>query len=371
VIFGVCFTPFIDRWKAEGWKALRATGFTHVRLSVPLDRLCVDADPSTWRWVELDTLVKAITDADLKIYMNPGGCPSFASEGQPAYQDLLISSCWWNREFATRPRTDADPPWMPEAIPDAFAHGIHYFNQDPNRTDTRLDPATGHILTGPELAAIDQQQPPRPWLNNPPKMDPVFFRDIGFLLANRYKPFAIGIGNEYGGEMFNPWVKLDISRDGSVDMIREHLYPEMIKPFFDGVLAAQPDALVVGPDADSNIIMTRCCEVETRYAVRTGHSYGDLDGMDYSTSAAFVKAADGHPLWCSEIGGDPKTLVAWVRDAAPTRKYGAIFLLGQPWMPDPVIDLRNPDVAAMAAEFAKVNDPVKTAPVVRKRAMRT
>lgn len=374
-IIGFCLSPFIDNWTLEGLRALRSIGFTYCRTSVDLAKLCLAPDITHWDFARLDRFMKDLHDADLGCYLNPGGCPPYASEGQPAFIGLIPGTAWWNRPG----HRDAN------GHVDEFLHGIHYFDQNPNRTDSVRDSLTGELITGPELALIDQQQEPRPYLVNPPKMSAEFFRAAGRELVARYRPPFVGIGNEYGQDMFNPWVHLDISRDGSVDMIKEHLASEMIRPFFDGVGEALLANHVVnfpssvGPDADSDIIMQRCLDARLRYDILAGHFYGDADlrGGDtigYQTTEAFQRIANERPLWCSEIAAPLDLLLPWF--VKTIKVVEAIFFLGQPWMPAPTIDPTRADIAPFVEAFAKVNGPVdppvKAMPVPgRKRAVRS
>lgn len=318
--FGTCFTTSDPHPTLAHLLALRSVGITDMRLSIDTVNLCPFPDPSTWQWVALDALVANLRAAGIRPYFNPSGCPPWASEGQPAFVGLIPGTCWWNAPG----HRDAS------GNVDEFAHGIHYFDQDPNRTDTRRDDVTGRVYSGAELAAVDQQQPQRPYLVNPPKMDPAFWRALGREIMKRYSPELIGVGNEYGGEMFNPWVRKDISRDGSVNMIREHLAPEMIRPFFGGVVMETNDISQlrrIGPDADSDIIMQRCLDAAIRYDALAGHMYGDIDGMGYSTTEAFLKVANGRELWCTEINAPTPTLLEWTKERCVKKDIGAIYYL--------------------------------------------
>jgi hypothetical protein len=374
-IIGFCVSPFIDKWTLEGLRALRSVGFTHCRASIDLAKMCLDPDVAHWDFARLDRFMKDLHDADLGCYLNPGGCPSWASEGQPAFVGLIPGTANWNSPHAKRPATPADPPWVIHdgMVLDPFPHGIHYFDQNPNRTDSVHDDLTGELITGSELAAIDQQEPPRPYLVNPPKMSAEFFRTVGRELTARYHPAYIGVGNEYGQEMFNPWVRLDISRDGSVDMIRERLMPEMMLPFVEGIYSADVgDGSArkwkwIGPDADSDVIMRRCDDAWAsgdtgiKYDILAGHFYGDAElrggePIGYQTTEAFLLAAAGRPLWCSEIAAPLDRLLPWF--VKTIKVVEAIFFLGQPWMPTPTIDPARADIAPFVKAFAKINGPV-------------
>jgi hypothetical protein len=364
MIFGTTFTssdphPSLDELRAE-----RSIGITHKRLTIDLAKLCAAGpDPATWLWPDLDSLVANLRVAGMTIYFNPSGCPAWASEGQPAFVGLIPGTCWWNAPDAKNSVT---------GLPDPFPHGIHYFDQNPHRTDTRRDDVTGHVFSGAELAAIDRQQPPRPYLTSPPKMSAAFFRQIATLIAGRYRAELVGVGNEYGGEMFNPWVRLDISRDGSVDMIREHLGPEMIAPFFSGFDHTQQR---IGPDADSDVIMQRCLDAGLHYDILAGHCYGDFDGMSYATTEAFLKVANGGSFWCTEINDSTRALFDWTTERVRKADVGAIFYLrpGMFFEGDGYAIPHNPKVSELGKKFttliASVNEqivenrPVTTMPI--------
>jgi hypothetical protein len=368
--FGTCFTTSDLHPTLAQLHALRSVGITDMRLSIDTAKLCPESDPATWQWASLDTLIAKLHTVGIEPYLNPVGCPSWASAGQPAFVGFIPGTCWWNAPGHRDANGEID-----EA-----KHGIHYFDQDSNRTDTRRDDVTGHVYSGAELAAIDQQQPPRPYLVNPPKMDPTFWRAFGSEIMQRYSPTLVGVGNEYGDEMFNPWVRKDISRDGSVDMIREHLMPEMIEPFFAGAnLGTGHDPLFVGPDADSDIIMQRCGTSSLRYDILAGHMYGDFDGMSYSTTEAFLTIASGHELWCTEIDAATPRLLEWTKERCAKKDIGAIYYLrpGMFFEGDGYAIPNDPVVSAEGQEFARVMhangpvDPLVTTMPVRRRAARS
>src|SRR4051812_45504250 len=87
--FGVCITPYQPHgWLApvpslQAWQALHAIGITDVRVSIPLH--LVFPEPNVENWKMLDQFIPPIQMAGLSVYNNPGGCPPWASEGQPAY----------------------------------------------------------------------------------------------------------------------------------------------------------------------------------------------------------------------------------------------------------------------------------------------
>jgi hypothetical protein len=359
MIFGTAFTSSDPHPSLGELAAERAIGITHKRLTIDLAKLCASGpDPTTWLWPDLDSLVANLRAAGMTIYFNPSGCPAWASEGQPAFVGLIPGTSWWNAPDAKNPVT---------GLPDPFPHGIHYFDQNPSRTDTRRDDATGQVYSGAELAAIDQQQPPRPYLTNPPKMSADFFRTVGVQLSTRYDAALVGVGNEYGGEMFNPWVRLDVARDGTVDMIREHLGPEMIAPFFSGFDQTQQR---IGPDADSDDIMQRCLDAGLQYDILAGHCYGDFDGMSYATTKAFLKVANGRTLWCTEINAATSALFDWTTERVANADVGAIFYLrpGMFFDGDGYALPHNPKVSAIGTKFtnliASVNKPLAPDPLV-------
>jgi hypothetical protein len=345
-IIGFCFSLFVgDRWTIDGFRALRAAGFTHVRLTFNLDPFAPSTDPATWRWDILDAVVAGLRTVGIEIYLNPDGCPRWASGGQPAWGDALISRVWWN------------DPQHPDV------NQLHRFDQDP--------------ATNPQYAAIDQREAPRPWLTNPPRRDPQAFFDFGAAFAARefqaadsatmrYRDVVAfwGWENEPGAND-DPVMHLDF--DGPLgDTIKERFFPETAVPFFSGLFSVIPNAKTIGVDADSGAILDRCCSEEASRTDRLythalgAHPYGSVrSNMDYATdetfAAVFDKWALGRERWCSELAAAPDVLLAWLRRYG--HLYSAIFLLGQPWMPLPGIDVTHPDVAPFVAEFTKINSP--------------
>lgn len=348
-ILGVCYSPFTDPWTPQLWKSLAAVGLNWVRLSVELFRLCPTPDQATWRLAELDACIAAIRAAGLALYLNPCGCPAWASEGQPAYEDALVGDCWWNVPDA---RT-------PDGRPDQFPHGLHDFDQDPNRKDHVVDPTNGRVITGPELAAIDLQRPPRPWRTKPPHRDPKFYRDVFVLLELRYAPTAIGVENEPGAYTSPVMRNCDIAFGGPEDTITTRFFPEIVEPALGAVLDVDPNAWTIGVDADSDEILRRCCAADAArtigrlYKIRGVHPYGDINpGADYASTARFQAAnqelGDEVPMWCTEIGGEAETVLGWFRGHASS--YPAVFMM--PW----TIFL-GPLASQFVAEFAKINGP--------------
>lgn len=354
MIFGFCFSPFIDNWTPEGLHTLRSCGFTHCRVSVDLVGLCkAGPDPLAWAWKRLDAFMGDLREAKLVPYLNPTGAPRWASGGFPAYEGLIVGN-----PDGTLGGTSM---WD---YPGADPTHIHYFDQAP----------------GSPFYAIDIKEPPRPYLIDPPMIDLQFMRTVGRELTDRYRPEFIGWGNEPGGEMFNPWVRIDIARDGKRDMIREFIAPT-VRAFFNGVTdpifgsAWRPK--FVGPEADSFPIMQRCID-ELSFDLLSGHFYGDADlrggaELGYATTQSFFDVADADraPLWCSEVAAPMERLLPWLRRVTSTYRdrLGAIFLLGQPWMQIPTIDPKRADIAPFVQAITEINGPVKMPD--RRRATRT
>lgn len=348
-VIGTPFSLFVgDRYSLEGFKALRVLGLNTIRLSWNLGSFAPSPDQATWKWDELDACVRAIRNvssdqpvtargpAALDIDMNPGGCPAFASEGQPAYEDAILSSVWWN-----------DPDHRD-------VNQLHKFDQTP----------------GSLFFDVDILQPPRPWLANPPHMDPKFFQLIGRLLVERYRPEYASVSNEYGDKAYVPQMIFDsVSNDppGPDDVVKEWLIPEMVGPFFNGAIDAMSvlgrPTRYVGPDADSDIILDRCLE-EISYDFVGVHPYDDVrHNMDYASSARFSAMLDKHgiPLarrWCSEIGGTAQQVLDWWRGFS--HLYSGVIMMPKTiFMPGWPNDLTvSAEGREFAAEFAKVNGPV-------------
>jgi hypothetical protein len=306
--FGICASTIDVPPSVNAWNALRSIGVTDVRLTADLTRLFPNEGQVNWS--NVDNYVNPIREAGLHIYMNPGGCPRWASEGFPAYEGLIVGNpdgtlggtCFWN------------DPQHPDP------NQIHFF--DPN-------PATNR-----QFAAIDAAQPPRPYLIDPPKMSAEFMHDAGFAIADRYKGIAaaFAIGNEYGGTVFYPPMRLDrIANDGNGtldDVVRDRVFPEMVNPFTDGVREAYPWAVMVGCEADSDIILERCCALDAAkrvYDVLSFHPYGDLNNLGYATMEAFMdvvrRRGNGRKAQIGEIGGDHAKLLPWARKTI--EKYGS------------------------------------------------
>lgn len=356
MITGFCFSPYIDNWTPEGLRALHSFGFTHCRVSIDLAGLCkAGPNPQTWAWDRLGRFMSDLRTAGLVPYLNPSGAPRWASGGFPAYEGLIVGN-----PDGTLGGTSM---WD---YPGADPNHIHYFDQTP----------------GSPFYEIDIKEPARPYLLDPPMIDLQFMRTVGRELTARYRPEFIGWGNEFGGEMFNPWVRIDVARDGKRDMIQEFIAPA-VRAFFDGVsdgwITLVSSAITnfgidvwkrVGPDADSDGIMQRCADAGLRYDILAGHFYGDADlrggeELGYATTQSFFDVADAEhrPLWCSEVAAPLDRLLPWFKRV--TSQYSdrlpAIFLLGQPWMPIPTIDPARTDIAAFVAAFAEINGPVKVA----------
>ena len=297
--FGVCCNPYFPHgWlppipTLDSWAALRGLGMTHVRLSADLNLMA--SAPAVMNFGFLDPWTNAITGGGLKIYMNVALCPPWASENQPAYVGLIPGSAWWN-------------------TPGDASGGIHFFDPDPARN--------------PNHAAVDQAEPARPYLTAAatPRISGEFMSWAASELAGRYGPIveSWGIWNEPGGDLFYPPIRWDDSNHGGLgDVVATRFMPEVVVPFMTGLRSVLPNPSTVGVEADGDGVLQRCLDIE---AQRDGdfplfttalsfHPYGDLDGMSYSTTAAFLavtnERANGRKLWASEIGGDPQALYDW------------------------------------------------------------
>jgi hypothetical protein len=296
--FGICASTIDIPPSLDAWNVLRSIGMTDVRLTIDLTRLF--PAEGTAHWGSLDAWVDPLRAAGFNIYMNPGGCPRWASGGFPAYEGLIVGN------------------------PDGTLGGTSFWNDPLHGDPTKIHFFDPNPETNPEFAALDAAQPPRPYLINPPKMSAEFIYDAGFAIAARYKNIAaaFSIGNEYGGTMFYPPMLHDsIAGDGTLgDVIRERVFPEMVHPFTEGVRDAFPWAVMVGCEADSDIILDRCCDVDAEqrvYDVLSFHPYGDLSGMSYATMEAFMdvvrKRRNGRQAQIGEIDGDPAKLLSWAK----------------------------------------------------------
>jgi hypothetical protein len=296
---GVCCNPYFPHgWlppipTRDSWAALRALGLTHVRLSADLNLMA--SAPSAMNFGFLDPWTNAITEGGLKIYMNVGSCPPWASENQPAYVGLIPGSAWWN-------------------TPGDASGGIHFFDPDPARNPH---------------ADVDQTEPARPYLTaaGTPHISGDFMASAASELAGRYGNIvdSWGIWNEPGGDLFYPPIRWDDTNHGGLgDVIATRFMPEVVVPFMTGLRSVLPNPSTIGVEADGDGVLARCLDIEAQregepplFTTAIGfHPYGDLhDDMAYATMDAFLAVvktrANGRKLWVSEIGGDPQALYDW------------------------------------------------------------
>lgn len=340
---GVCVTPWWPHGWAPpipslaAWKALVALGITDVRLTTNLSLLF--PDQGTENWPLLDQFIQPMISAGLLIYNNPGGCPPWASEGQPAY---IGSIAGWPPETPVPPAAWAGTSWWDD--PD---HG------DPNHI---------HYFGDPKFAAVDAKMPPRPYLVTPPHRSPAFYEDAGYRLTMQYAGMidSSGVDNEPGGAERPEMRMLDKAYNANGgDMIRDRFFPEIVVPFTNGVRRAQPRMTLVGPEADGDGVLDRICELDNAlyrarpllncYDILSVHPYGDLIGGDYRTMKAFdavlAKWKSRRPVRIGEIGGDPQALYDWTVATTKTHPdlegifYGDASYFFQPgsWPTDPVL----------------------------------
>lgn len=330
--FGVCLVPYQPHgWlpkppSLQAWKTLREVGITDVRISIPLQYTFPNSNIENWKL--LDNFIPVISKAGLYVYQNPSGCPPWASEGQPAYIGTIAA---WPPETPVPPAEWGGTHWWDDPVhPDA--NHIHFF-----------DPRMGGVKGGSDantFSAIDAQQPPRPYLQNPPQRSPEFFEEYaGYKLAMKYEADSYGVENEPGSFDRPEMHVLDKAyvKNGS-DTISERFFPEMVLPYSAGVRRANPNATLVGPEADSADILDRCCELEDElyrgrpslscYDVLSVHPYGDLldtgKPSSYRTMAAFDRVLKAwksrRPIRIGEIGGDPQVLYDWTVEMLRTRQ---------------------------------------------------
>lgn len=319
------------------------------------------------------------------IYLNPGGCPPWVSEGQPAYIDENGIGVW--------------PPGAPD-VPASYCggswwndpknpgQGIHEFNQDAKRTDS-VTTTSGKVLTGPELATIDQKMPARPYLIKPPHRDPQFAYDLGqAVMGDRIGGLisAVGVENEPGGGL----LARSERRDGG-DMLRDRMFPEVYIPFAEGVRSARPNATIVGCEADSADILERFLDLENSvYNSRpslnvcdkiTIHPYGEVRNMSYATMKAFTEvlkdreffegiSGDRRSVSIGEIDSDPQTLYdftemvianyPWIEDIYYLRPE-IFYEAGSSWTTAGAWDQSKLVISAIGRKFmtlfAKMNNP--------------
>lgn len=326
------------------------------------------------------------------IYLNPGGCPPWASEGQPAYVSELGITRW----PPGSPETDASycgGSWWNDRNNPGL--GIHDFNQDPNRTDSvtlhpsdvqAVDGHGGRVITGPELAAIDAKMPARPYLANPPHRDPKYSYDLGYAVVSHYGGMVrlVGIENEPGGGLL---ARLEKRIGG--DLMRDRMFPEIYLPFAKGVRAWSPNTTIAGCEADSAEILARFLDLdEERYRGRPSlsvcdkihiHTYGSLaGGPSYATIEAFFEVLKGRQSYrdvaIGEIGGDPQELYEFTEMVVgkypsisdiyylnPQIFYepGSSWSTAGPW--DPKRSVVSPIGKKFATLFAKMNNPRRSA----------
>lgn len=358
MIFGGCFVTSDEHPSLANLQAERAVGITHWRVTVALAQLCAAGpDPATWLWGPLDSLDRNLRAAKIIPYYDACGSPPWASEGQPAYIGLIPGCAWWN-----------------EPGPNEFASGIHFFDQDATRN--------------PKYAAVDQLQPPRPYLEpgKVPHVSDEFMFTVGQQFGKRFGPGLYGAWNEPGNELSYPPIRYDDSNfdRGESDVIRERFMPEIVRPFSAGVSAALGDKWThVGNEADGDRVLDECLEIDGAsepsnagplrfpprpYDVIDYHPYGAFNGMGYATMEAFKRVTkargDGRPEWIGEINAPTSDLLEFTKERIAKGDVGGIFYL-RPGMffedardaiPDnPVV---SADGRAFAELFASVNGPV-------------
>jgi hypothetical protein len=349
---GVCLVPFWPHgWtppppSSQAWSALRAIGVTDVRVSAPLHLVFPDA--ATENWTLLDPFIDPILHAGLQIYMNPGGCPPWASEGQPAY---IGSVAGW-------------PPETP--VPPAAWGGSSWWD-DP----LHPDPQHIHFFGDPKFAVVDAALPPRPYLAKPPHRDPIFYEEYaGYRLTMKYQCDSYGVENEPGGFDRAEMRVLDKAYvNGGSDTIADRFFPEIVLPFTEGVRRAWPQATLVGPEADSADVLSRCCALEhalyrsrpslSGYDVLSVHPYGDLIGGDYRTMKAFDGVLKSwksrRPVRIGEIGGDPQALYDWTVSMLATHPdLEGIFYLDPSYFFEAGSWPKEPVVSAIGAKFREL-----------------
>jgi hypothetical protein len=353
--FATCIVPYWPHgWtppppSVAAWKALASIGITDVRVSAPLHLVFPDRETENWKL--LDQFIPQIQLAGLSIYLNPGGCPPWASEGQPAY---IGSIAGW-------------PPETP--IPPAVWGGTHAWDDlDP----TKHDISRIHYFGDPKFAAVDATLPLRPYLTKPPHRDPAFFEEYaGYRLTMRYDDIdSYGVGNEPGAFDSPEMRVLDKAYvNGGSDTIAERFFPEIVEPYSTGVRRAWPAATIVGPEADSADVLDRCCALDDAlyrarppiscYDVLSIHPYGDLIGGSYRTMKAFDEVLktwkSRRPVRIGEIGGDPQALYDWTVEMLRTHPdLEGIFYLEPSYFFEDGSWPKEPVVSAIGAKFREL-----------------
>lgn len=340
---GICLRPHAPHGFLSpipppyAWQDLHDLGIRAVRTDAPvLDGAKPPAtidDVWTFDFGVLDKWLEPISGAApggtpqpwMSIYINPGGCPPAASNGQPAYVNELGVDRW-PRDSPVTLASYCGGAWWND--PDNPGLGTHDFNQDPHRTDSVTLP-DGTVLTGPMLAAIDAKMPARPYLIYPPHRDPQYAYDLGRALTEYYgRRFAsalyLGPENEPGGGLLARWER-DMRTSGGgghlPDLLKDYMFPEIYLPFAAGVRSVS-DMPIVGCEADSADILARFLDIaEIRYRgwpslsvcdKITIHPYGAIRNQSYSTMEAFAEVLKDRKSFrdvaIGEIDGTPEEL---------------------------------------------------------------
>lgn len=316
---GICLNPYIPHgWRPPipapvAYKDLHDLGIRTLRVGCePLlqfarppatidDEIAFDFSiMDMWLMPILGAAPGGTTKPWMFTYLNPCGCPPWASEGQPTYISGITR--WPPESPVTRESYVGDAWWN---NPDDPSHGIHAFNQDPNRTDSVVDAVTGKTITGPQLAAIDQKMPARPYLKIPTHRDPQYAFDLGRQLVSYYRHKGllqfVGSDNEPGGDILARYEARLGGKDS--DLMRTRRFPEIYEPFARGVRSAAAGVTIVGCEADSADVLARFLDADdARYRGRPAlsvcdkisiHPYGSVIDQAYSTVEAFAEVLKG------------------------------------------------------------------------------
>jgi hypothetical protein len=216
--------------------------------------------PGVFDWKKIDADIDAVRSAGMVVYANVIWAPAHASEGKPTYLPYTDGCSAWNTKHA--------------------ADGIRFASE-------------------------------RDYCARPAHIDPNATFAFAKAFAERYGRNITywGIGNEPGIQLYWPPRR---ESDGWPDTDR--LIAELIEPFNRGVRSVFPDALFVGPEADSSGVFGELARKESEakaqwYDVFSFHPYGanpeeTLRRVDKEFLPEIENFRGHRDVWISEMGFD-------------------------------------------------------------------
>jgi hypothetical protein len=243
---------------AELARQLAAKGTRWIRVFV-FWPLC-NPKQGQFDWNKTDADFAAIRAAGMMIYASVYWAPAWASDGQPAYMPYT-DGCWaWNTSHAE--------------------DGIRFADE-------------------------------REYCTKPPHISDAAMFEFGAKFAERYAAVVThyGAGNEPGVRGYWPPIR---EEDGWPDLDR--FAHEYVDPFTRGVRSVKPDALFVGPEADSHGLVEVLLRIEAEeqqswFDVISMHPYGSSPAdtfrrIDEDFLPAMAEHRGEREVWITENGYD-------------------------------------------------------------------